>query len=311
MPVLSRYHVDMTTHEQFFGRPELMLACPVYDTSNGAVTRIGTATFVMPGIFLTAKHNFEAWQARGIGAGRDYDIEELPSGSGFSFSATVMQYAKFGRITWQVEQILMIPGYDIALLQCGAGNEAVLDLVNKRKFPGTSIGFDLHAPLIGEKVLALGFPGTDVNAISLQETPPENLVGSWGEVEELYDARPGLVRAAAIQVNNEVRPGMSGGPVLRDGQLICGLISTGIEPSDDYPLHTTFISPLWHAFSSPFTSTVFSHGSGKPRKLSLIEAAAEGYLVVEGTEHISSADGSLAWNEVVATCGSCSRRREV
>lgn len=283
-----------------------MLACPVYDTSNGSVTRIGTATFVMAGIFLTAKHNFEAWQARGTGAGRDYDIDQLPSGSGIAFSADVMQYAKFGRIVWHVEQVLMIPGYDIALLVCSPANEAVLELVNKHGFPGTAIGFDLHAPLVGEKVTALGFPGTGVDAASLEATPMEDLVGSHGDVEELYETRPGLIRAAAIQANNEVQPGMSGGPVLRDGQLICGLISTAIEPSDDYGSYTTFISPLWQAFNTPFTTNLLS-SEGKARTLNLIEAAAEGYLVVEGTEHISSIDDSLAWNSVAADCANCVR----
>lgn len=292
---------------EFFKTPELMLACPVYDTSNGTTERIGTATYVMPGLFLTAKHNFEAWQARGIGAGRDFDIDQHLPSSGTATKVAVVHYSSAGRVVWHIQQIGTIPGYDIAFMVCEEADTFMQKLVNEQGFPGTAIGFDMHAPIIGESVVAMGYPGNKISVDEFEKVPPEDLLRSTGTVEDVHmDGAGIMVKTAAIQTDNEIYGGMSGGPVLRDN-YICGLISAGLDPHEDYPKHSTFISMLWEAFSLPITSRLF--GMGEPRTMSLLDAAKEGLLIVRGAEHIESKSEGFVWDADAPACVDCPYRK--
>ena len=292
---------------EFFTTPELMLSCPVYDASNGEVTRIGSATYVMPGLFLTAKHNFEAWQGRGVGAGRDFDVDQVPHTTSLSTKVAVLHYSKAGRVVWHIEQIGTIPGYDVAFLMCEQADAFMMELVNERHFPGTAIGFDMHAPVIGESVVAMGYPGNKISVDEFEKVPPENLLRSTGTVEDMHmDGAGIMVKTAAIQADNEIYGGMSGGPVVRDN-YICGLISAGLDPHEDYQKHSTFISMLWEAFSLPITSRLF--GKGEPRTMSLLDVAKEGLPVVRGAEHIESKPEGFVWNANAPNCADCPYRQ--
>lgn len=294
------------TYADFFSTPELLLCCPVYDTSNGMTTRVGSAVFVMPGIFITAKHVFEEWQARGENIERGYDIDNHTSERGLAFEGAVVHYSSRGRVMWPINKIAALPGYDVSILVCESAPEYLLKLVNVEGFPGTQIGFDLHPPLIGADITAMGFPDNGVKTDDMLKVPPEPLLRTPGEVEELYLEGAGQVKTAALHINNPVKHGMSGGPVLHDNHIV-GLISSGIDSGGEGDPHTTLVSLLWEAFSVPVTTNLFGK-RGEQRTLTLIEAGEEGFLEVLGGAHIVSTKDRLIWRGDAPNCPQCIAR---
>ena len=218
----------------------------------------------MPGIFLTAKHVISgSWS----NSNDSPNPNETPPDYEEDNKLQIVHRLKNNKIVlWTVTKASDVPNLDISILLCEKWSSKMKGVIEDVDFPRTNI--DLHLPIIGQPVSALGYPGT------ISKTHPEggylhsvNLRRAQGVIENVYLKGAGLVKTPCFQINAEIKPGMSGGPVFTKDGYLCGIISSGYEPTEDFPFYTTFISLLWQAFIAPINTTLWG---GKGRTLSLL-----------------------------------------
>lgn len=289
--------------QEYFETIDHLICCPIIDRIDDQERVTGTAIHVMPGVFLTAKHVVEDWHNRSNGVERGLDIDSMRPEDAGEFTIKVLQLMKGGIVaSWQPEKIMTLPGYDVAILIDDQNfNEHAQALLNEGAYP--HIGFDLHQPRIGAQVIAKGYPNTisKPNPSAQSFTHLASMKTSLGVVEEVYYKAAGLVKSPCFQSNLEVEGGMSGGPVFNaDNSLIIGLVSSSYPPAGDYEQFTTLSPFLWQALIAEIQI-----GFINKEPVTLLDLAKQGYLYVEGLDHLEKINDQWIWNEYSETCNSC------
>ena len=290
----------------YFERIDFLISCPVVDVSNKQVRIIGTATQVLPGVFLTATHLVQDWHDKSTRT-RGRDVTLLSAGEEGDFKILVYQLLKDGSVAvWRPDSILLAADEDIAILvDQGNYNEKVAELLKAGAYP--HIGYDLHYPKVGDHIIAMGYPET-VTAAGDKEGAFSHAVrpeANSGIIEEFYSNGAGLVKGPCFQSDVRAPGGMSGGPVFNSKNLICGIVSAGYDPTDELPFYTTIISSIAHLFTATLSSVMLGGGDK-----SLIQLAKEGYLHLEGAEHLIEKDGGYVWQEYAEECAFCTSAPE-
>lgn len=277
----------------YFSSVEATLACPVLVTSNGQQTVLGTATFLTPGMFLTAKHV----------------IEDTPIGTAGN-KIEIWHMRKGGKaLIWKVEHTLSLSDYDVSILLCSSVPAETIALIKDHAFGRVSI--DLHAPTIGDRVRALGYPFPKSttpdkpffldDAHDISYVHDISLWSMGGKVEEIYYQGAGLVKNPCFQTDAAIDRGMSGGPVLNKNGFLCGIVSSGIEPTDEAPFYTAFVSLLAQAFITELDNTVLSKEARNLFEYSI----NTGHLKVLGAEHFRRKSDHYEWRRVAPDCQIC------
>jgi hypothetical protein len=94
---------------------------------------------------------------------------------------------------------------------------------------------------------------------------------------------------------------MSGGPVINKNGSLCGIVSSGIEPADDSPFYTGFVSLLAQAF----VLTLDKSKLGGDAESLLEYTTNKGYPRIIGAEHIRKKGGHFEWHSVAPDCPTC------
>lgn len=102
---------------------------------------------------------------------------------------------------------------DIAVLQ-----------VNGTNMPTVSLGDTASNLVTGDEVVALGFPGTSRDSLQTGVTQPNKVFGRVSNIRPQGTSN-------LIEVDANIEPGMSGGPVVNDPGNVIGLISFSLVQS--------------------------------------------------------------------------------
>ena len=112
------------------------------------------------------------------------------------------------------------------------------------------IGFGV--PLVADWCYSLGYP--TLRAGPFEQVGARRRVDlvrqmnrAAGRVIEAFPSgQPGhaMVPGPAFQTNMPAPHGMSGGPVLTDGNAICGLVSSALDPNEHHPDWATYVTLL-------------------------------------------------------------------
>ncbi len=284
---------------EYFQSMNPVISCPVADIFDGDERVIGSATMIMPGMFLTATHVVQDWHDRSTG-NKGVDVSTTEPEDAGDFKVKIWQTLKDGRLAeWHADEIVSMVGYDVAILiDHGTFNDVAKELIDKDVLP--LIRFDLHPPKVGGKLLAIGYPKTQTKKTENGHQHLVNYFSHEGVVEDIKYEGAGLLKYPCFQTDIEADGGMSGCPVLKDS-LICGIVSSGYAPTKDVPKYTTFVSSLWSIFTAKLPPNLTGH-----ENVSLLELANMGFLTVIGRNHIKHGEDGDYWQEVVDDCPDCS-----
>ncbi|HEX5760001.1 MAG TPA: serine protease [Thermoanaerobaculia bacterium] len=205
-----------------------------YQTREG-----GSGIRVAPFLALTARHvTDDLYRLAGYGPPRH--LHQSQHAAHLFQALDPLRPAMSAHALWRVNRSWTSPHTDISLLQVSAEDEGARTLQSKLE---TFFEWSLCAPPIGATVWAIGYPRQSV-------TPAGKSVdiGTWFTSQELHvtkvysDRRDrGMLNFPCFEVEGQVDPGFSGGPVFYQGKL-CGIVSSG--SSFDERSHIALLWPL-------------------------------------------------------------------
>lgn len=95
------------------------------------------------------------------------------------------------------------------------------------------------SPIVGERVLAVGYPELDFEALQedgIKRYLREGMFGVYGTVTNLYPRGREKTRPSpGFEVEANWPSGMSGGPVFNARGEVVGIVSSSLQPSDEKP----------------------------------------------------------------------------
>lgn len=206
---------------------------------SGVYTSWGSGVIVGPGLAITARHVFD-------GLSRYYGEQEITPGTtqGVGFSLQAIQINENGTqgLSWSIRQIAVDEDTDIAFLTLQGTNE------KHQSYKWRSFRMQLLPPRPGSVIAAFGY-----HHISTDFLPDGSLqtiahpYSARGVVEEVHLTRrdAGLLHFPCFRTNARFDGGMSGGLVVSQEGLLCGLICSNLPPVSEDEHHVSYVSSLW------------------------------------------------------------------
>jgi hypothetical protein len=160
----------------------------------------------------------------------------LPHGSGMFQVASRRDETR--SIIWSVTRTWDPAVTDICFLEAALDSDA--SSAKGLSMPTTFFEWALAPPPVGEPVVMMGFPGTEIAVVDGHWNINITCIAQPATVIEVHEQRrdAGMYSFPCVAVDQPVDPGCSGGPVLW-GNRLCGIVSGG--SIDD----RTYISSLW------------------------------------------------------------------
>jgi Trypsin-like peptidase domain len=187
----------------------------------------GTAFMIAPGIAITASHNIPSLFDQ---VGVHHDLHNEYRSNHRITQGRILAIQRVNEkefLEWGVTHVHKCRfSSDIAILRLTLTHEHPIDLQIHRAV------LDLMPPELGTEIRAFGYTNTKIDShltedhvFNFQMDPIESV----GVVNEVFD-KPrdaGMYNFPCITVNCNFPHGMSGGPVIKKGGGICGLVSGG------------------------------------------------------------------------------------
>lgn len=272
-----------------------MLTCAAAHRIKGINKIVGSATYIAPGIFITAKHAVDEWHQESVGGNRFARAEDQDKDKETNYESDVLQILKDNSAlaVWRIRKAHLIPGSDL-----GSDNTAARKVANiDAKFT-----INLHPPRPEETIDVFGFPNTINKHLYDQKSEHNlNLTRSHGIVEDLLPRGNGMVKPSCIQANVNILGGMSGGPATNSLGELVGINSSEYDLGQDNSSHLSFISLLWPAFGTKIYLPQFGITT-------LYKMATQGFLSVKELEHIEVEDDIIKWRVAAENCPECNVR---
>lgn len=231
---------------------QLLISCPVYSVDVNRVIRIGSATYIGNGMFVTATHMLED-----IVIDTQIDIhgnENTNILKGFR-NIIVMHYTKYGVIVWKALIFTTLSGKDsdTVLLVCEGADPVSKNLIIKADILGLKPVIDFHLPSIGAEVELRGYAKVVDGNEEIYPThkarrvtvPSIDMTITKGNLKDYHVNGIGRPRMLVYQVSAEALSGMSGGPASFDGKVF-GTIISAVNFDRDEREQVTFVAPLYH-----------------------------------------------------------------
>jgi hypothetical protein len=279
------------TWQNFFENDRNLVAVPVAHRVNGRNKIIGSATYILPGVFLTASHLAEEWLKQGL-----LSQDQAPGATNEDYGIDVLHILRDKKlIIWRIGKIHFIENSDLAVL---VAQKIDGDLAQDFLDANLTVQIDFHIPSKGQKIISLGYP--DTRTTSDQKKHTLQLRESTGIVEDIHLNGFGLVKSACVQTNLQVDGGMSGGPVINETGKVCAINSSGYKYEDGE--YTSFASML---FKLAHTKLELPLESSELKSTSLVALAAKGYITASGLNHFIHQGDVVRWHYNMV-CPQCS-----
>lgn len=215
---------DFRIRDVAIDHPAMRCAAALVSYHDGELRCIGTGFFIYPGLAVTAEHVVRDWmtfQERRDGYKNDDSV----------VGVTAIQLVDGKMLEWSVEAAHTLWTADLALLTLrkpswwGDGEGQV-----KLEFPK----LNMNPPAPGSAIRVFGFPESSVEERVLTVSACESI----GRVREVVMKFPSSFRPTSyVELDGEIKPGMSGGPCFDEQMNIIGVCSKGTDcdPPLAYP----------------------------------------------------------------------------
>jgi hypothetical protein len=297
----------MANISDYFENTEYAAVLPLADRKDDKRRIIGSATMVIPGLFITSRHLIQQYMKDHDSLDYDDAMWAQKQDIDSTYNLELLHILK-GRqpLVWSVQKIHPMHQSDIAILTATRLNdeEMIMEKINMR------VRIDLHLPKIGAIVISLGYPesnnvGSDeVGFAAIDEsgltTHKIQLRKCEGPVEDIETTV--TQRSPRFQTSLAVDGGMSGGPVFNASGELTGINATGFTPNEHNNQYTSFAIPLFTAFNTPLS---ISTENDSLTKMTLYQLAKEGYLDVKGLAHFRGDVGAEVWDTKTISCADC------
>jgi hypothetical protein len=288
--------------EEIVDVKERLIALPLVDRKNGENRIIGSATLILPGLFITAKHLIEEY----VKGHEKLDIARHdwePRDLGVTFDVDVLVPLNDGLVTWRINKVHLMLDCDLAILVAVAYEGNGQTLIDRQ----VRVNIDLHLPRIGSQVLALGYPNTQNKVINTDEKTSLHrlrLTRALGVVEAIDRSDNKLTMPPRIQTNAAIEGGMSGGPAFNENGNLVAVSQSGYTPTEEFPFHSSILAPLLPAIVCPIMLPLETN-KGQYTKTSLLELAKSGTIQIKGLSHLTLDGDNYHWDDLNEKCEYC------
>lgn len=297
---------DKQWHEYFYSPAQL--ACAAIAIRDGDGTEfIGSAAYLAPGLFITAKHVIEhplnkVGISKEIYENRKYGLLD-GSYDTDKFKIEAVQLLKIEEKIaqrWPLKKMRFSHDLDVAIVTTNTTDGPISDLVNK--LPVISV--NIHPIPFKLDVVSYGFFGKTNHTNDAVGTDNHDLTfqGRKGTLINLHMDTASVAGSAVYEVNNKIEHMMSGGPTVNHEGSILGVNSAGLESTENDSVKRTIVTPLIRGMFMDFDYWM----DGAWRRTTLYELAAEGIIEVIGYEHLSQNDKHIVWSPN-SNCDYCKR----
>jgi hypothetical protein len=268
--------------------PITQIALPLLAWLDDWLVSWGTVTLIRPGMAITATHVIESLMD-------EWNVPLRPDDGSTSakvpFHLMMVQDRSEPGVgfMWRAYRAIPCAGTDVTVLLLAGYSD------NWEAAPKTSPKITFHAPRIGTRVTAFGYPRTrteieqgklDEQVVLAHHTDGHTAVGS---VEDVHlGGRDARLRFPCFQTSAQFDPGMSGGPVFDENGLLCGIVCSGTM--GDSLLN--YAALLW---PTGVARVDVSAEGGTPDIRTICEMAADGLVDVTGGDRIEGIEGGMIY----------------
>lgn len=238
----------------------------------------GSAFIVGPHLALTARHNVEIFFENYSSAKRSGAA--IPAGRLIAVQSWLEPRATIVHV---VRKCFAAPWTDLAVLTLAPANDPPTQVPASYE-PRRAL-LDLHAPPVGSRIAAFGFDDVQLTKSDGALDVRARASTSTGVVTEWLPGTPGASRHGWPEFQTSARfdAGMSGGPVVSEDGLICGVVSSSFAATSDHPEHVSFVPMLWPAMAIEINDYL----PNREGLVTLLELAELGFIAARGHERVA------------------------
>ena len=262
---------------------------------NGNLRILGSASLLLPGLYLTARHLVHEWY-KDTGSDNMGDPKFMVRLAQIVPPEELVTYS-IGRYVMDVDD----RSPDLALLITHYVEPEKLKLVYEHA-RGLTPGVNCHPLDVGDEITLCGFlPSNGPVQNDGSTTHYLKLSQAKGIVEEVHWNGVGLSRGPTYQVNAKLSGGMSGGPAFNSNGQLVGVNVSSFDLADGQAGNVSFVAMPWgifgHQFEVPFQDGV--------RATSLLELCQKKFIKSEGLCHLGRMDSGLIYHNWSRECADC------
>jgi hypothetical protein len=199
----------------------------------------GTGVIVAPRVALTARHVVEDYFAIHTSGRRP------PRSGTHDVSYEIIAASALG--AWRVVELWPSTVTDIAALHLSPLFE------HERNYVRLLPQLNATPPAVGSRVIAFGYHRSEARLSDGHLRWTNAHATSVAEVREVHVGFRDLSRLnfPCFRTNQRFEGGMSGGPVMDQNGLLCGLVCSSLPPVVENDEYTSYVASLWPAFGIP------------------------------------------------------------
>lgn len=286
----KNYSKDPTFKQSGLEQPITKFASPLVSHQGNNWIIYGTCIMIAPGFAITAKHVIEEL----IKTFENINLDHPPGeehdilGSHNSYVFQIVD-GKTG-YRWDVRQYFLSANSDICYLRMNPMFKYSLLPVSQK------ITVTLHAPEIGERIVAFGYPRSEISTQELEITTKVTPMTAIGKVIEVFpEGRDRMLPFPVFRTSARFDAGMSGGPVFNNSGKLCGIICSNMAPFEAGHDHISYVSLIWPSMNTKVWLDLKDHPQSD--RFPVLFLAQNNYIGVEGWEHVELvAPNKIAWS---------------
>lgn len=301
--------IDRKWQDYFYS--ETQLACAAIAIRNDVGTEfIGSAAYLAPGLFITAKHVIEhplikVGISKEIYENRKYGQIDGNYSTG-EFRIEAVQFLKLEEKNaqrWPLEKMTFSHDFDLAIATTGVTDGPISHLINDLP----TISVNIHLVPFKNDIISYGFYGTSTRSKEKLGTDTHDLTfrGRKGNLVNFHLDTVSVAGPVVYEADNKIEHMMSGGPTVNHEGSMIGVNSSGLDPDENNHNNRTIITPFIRAMFMKFEYWI----DGNWRKTSLYELASYGVIEIIGYEHLTQNDEHIIWSPN-SRCDYCKRGTE-
>lgn len=283
--------------QDYFYSEEQLACAAIAVRDNSGTEFIGSAAYLAPGLFVTAKHVIEDPLAK-VGISKEiYENRKYGQLDGsYNTNKFKIEAVHLLRLEnkiaqrWPLEKMSFSHDFDFAIASASTTDGPISNLIDN--LPIVSV--NIHPIPFKFDVVSYGFFGKSTHIDDSVGTDNHDLTfqGRKGKLVNLHLDIASVAGPVVYEADNKIEHMMSGGPTFNHEGSLLGVNSAGLESSDDVSTHRSIITPLIRAMYMNFEYWM----NGSWQRTSLYELATKGVIEVIGYEHLSQNNEHIVWS---------------
>lgn len=280
--------ISIMTTENYFLVPSFEAqiqesVMPLIAKKGNSLVQLGTGfTINENGLMMTASHVFTEAQKYSIreldNEGKYYDHIEMYALLILNHREGLESQQRFGGLI-RIQKAWINEEHDIALCFL----EPVF--IKKERFYFPKITLSSGIPKTGDIIIGVGYPDNRIEIpedVELIKYFHKNAF-TRGEIIEIYltGRDMGMLPFPCFHTNAQFNGGMSGGPIFNENGNVCGVVCSGLPPSEEYPEYVSYGSLIAAALTIELE--IAFNGNEDTENLTLYDLIKRGYVETDET----------------------------